>query len=81
MAQLLEAYESNAIPLAKMYSFAELNLLLNQTAKLRRDPEAVKAEVDRAKSEEWIDDNRDARFTFTDPEGNEEFFSLGEFLN
>lgn len=55
-------------------------MLLEQTAKLRRDPDKVKAEIDRQENEEWIDKNMDAIFTFKNPDGEEENFSIEDFL-
>ena len=54
--------------------------MLEQTAKLRRDPDKVKAEIDAAENEEWIDKNLDAVFVFKNPDGDEENFSIGDFL-
>lgn len=65
--------------LAESLSFAELQLLVEQTCKLRRDPEQVKAEIIAAEKEEWIDKNRDAIFIFEGTDGDESF-SVSDFL-
>jgi hypothetical protein len=57
-----------------------LQLLLEQTAKLRRDPDKVKAEIDAAENEEWIDKNMEAVFVFKNDSGEEESFRIDDFL-
>jgi hypothetical protein len=66
--------------LAQTFAPFELELLLNQTAKLRRDPAEVKAEIDRADNAAWIDKNLDSAFAIELPDGTTETFSISEFL-
>lgn len=82
MAYAIEAYEApGAIALARIYSVAELKMLVEQTCKLRRDPEAVRAEIDKADNEEWIENNLDSVFVFKNPDGEIENFSIGDFFD
>lgn len=65
--------------LAESLSFAELQSLVEQTCKLRRDPEQIKGEIIAAEKEDWIEKNQDAVFVFKGAEG-EESFSISDFL-
>ena len=77
MAWLIEAYEvPGAIAIAQSYSHTDLHLLLEQTSNLRRDPTEHRKAVDRAETEQWLDDNMATSFVSADGEvfNMEEFF-------
>jgi hypothetical protein len=77
MAWLIEAYEvPGAIAIAQTYSYTDLHLLLEQTAKLRRDPEQHRKAVDKAETEQWLNDNQTTQFVSEDGQ----IFSMDEFL-
>lgn len=78
---MVEAYEApGAIALAEIFDYDYLQALLEQTARLRRDPTQVKAEIDKIEHQEWCEKNRDAVFVLTDEDGQQEAFSIEEFL-
>lgn len=77
MAWAIEAYEaSGAIALASEFSFAELQLLIEQTCKLRRDPQEHRKAINLAETEAFLEDNRETIFTSTDGDS----FSMEEFF-
>jgi hypothetical protein len=77
MAYAIEAYEATgAIALAQIYSISDLQLLIGQTAKLRRDPAEYKKEVDRADTARFLEEEVDTVFTSEDGDT----FSLSQFF-
>jgi hypothetical protein len=77
MAIAIEIYHvSGAIALCERYDYASLSLLIDQTALLRRTPE----EIEKAETEEWIEENKDAVFVLVDEDGNEQFISMEDIL-
>lgn len=77
MAWAIEAYQAQgAIALAQIYSFDEMQTLINQTIKLRRDPAEHKAEIDREETERFVDEQKSTLFTSDDGDS----FSFGEFF-
>jgi hypothetical protein len=76
MAWAIEAYEAQgAIALAQQFSYSDLHLLLEQTSKLRRDPEEHRKAVDKAETEQWLIDNQSTQFVSEDGD----IFSMEEF--
>jgi hypothetical protein len=68
MAMTIEAYEGNAIDLAKIYNPRKLRLLIDQTAKMREDPDKRKERIDKASAIEFIDKFKDDIFVADDGE-------------
>lgn len=80
MALLIEAYESQgAISLAREFNLQELNLLLAQTAELRRDPEERQQEIDREEAKLLMEQNRGRKMSVRSAGGQVETVDLSEF--
>jgi hypothetical protein len=60
-----------------MLPFHKLQALIKFSAQLRRDPE----EIEREKTEQWIEENQAASFAIVNDDGTEEIFTIEEFLS
>ncbi|WP_310410560.1 hypothetical protein [Chamaesiphon sp. OTE_8_metabat_110] len=73
----IEAFDApGAIDLGKIYPPRKLRLLIDQTAKMREDPNARKERLDKASAIEFIDKFKDDIFVADDGEE----LSLAQFL-
>ena len=65
-----------ALELARTFSAADFQLLIEQTCKLRRDPAEYRKEVERQDNEQFLADNKSTVFVSADGE----MFNMEEFL-
>lgn len=80
MAVLIEAYEATgAIALSSQFSLQELNLLISQTAEMRRDPEERQQEQDAEDAKRFMETNKGRKIEFRSARGEVEVLDLSEF--
>lgn len=77
---LIEAYgATEAIALADRFSFDDLKKLIEQTAELRKSPEAQEAEYQAEKLERFIERNQNKTVALKNADGTERKIKLNRF--
>lgn len=80
MAMLIEAYKvPGAIALSEKYHLNFLSELVQQTARLRQDPEDKEEEIQQDKLQTWLDKNKGRSISVPTKEGKNKKINLANY--